>query len=361
MPRPALTRAVVALAAFALPAIHLAAQQRATIRLTPANGRVAIWNLVGSAHIQAGTSSEVEVDVVARGADAAKMITRTGLIDGQQTLRILYPADEIRPVTDGPLRRGSSSTTLRLRDDGRFDGNGTGGGRRIKLWSGADFEASADLIIRVPANVALDLHVALGDVDASGTTRALSIDTYTGNVHTADTRGGPLDIDTGSGNVEVKTHTGDLSVDTGSGRIEVSDVGDARTISLDTGSGAVIVDRCRASNTLSIDTGSGRVIARNIEAREMTLDTGSGSVEVAPTAAAGALHVDTGSGSVTLIAPSNFGAELEISAGSGGIRSELPLEGVRRSEGELSARIGDGRSRISIETGSGGVSIRGRL
>ena len=93
----------------------------------------------------------------------------------------------------------------------------------------------------------------------------------------------------------------------------------------------------------------------------MTIDTGSGSVEVAPTSGAGALHVDTGSGAVTLIAPSDFGAELEISAGSGSIRSDLPLQTLRRSEGELSARIGDGRSRISIETGSGGVSIRGRL
>jgi hypothetical protein len=356
MPRFAVAHALI----LAVSAGPLAAQQPQILHLTPANGRVAIWNIVGSAHVEASRSNDVEVEIVARGADAARMITRTGLIDGQQTLRILYPADEIRPVRVGPTRRTNSSTTLRLRDDGRFDGNGMTGGRRIKLWSGAGFEASADLIIRVPANVALDLHVALGDVDATGTTRKLAIDTYSGNVRTSETRG-PLDIDTGSGDVEVKTHSGDLSVDTGSGRIDVSDVESARVISLDTGSGAVLVDRCRASDNLSIDTGSGRIVARNIEARDMTLDTGSGSVEVAPTAAAGALRVDTGSGSVTLIAPSDFNAELEISAGSGGIRSDLPLEGVRRSRGELSARIGDGRSRISIETGSGGVSIRGRL
>ncbi len=356
MPRLAVVHAL----ALVVSASALAAQQPRIVHLTPANGHVAIWNLLGTARIEASRSNEVEVEIIARGADAERMITRTGLIDGQQTLRITYPADEIRPVSAAPRRRSNTSTTLRLRDDGRFDGNGMSGGRRIKLWSGADFEASADLIIRVPENVALELHVALGDVEASGTTRKLSIDTYSGNVRTSDTRG-PLDIDTGSGDVEVKTHSGDLSVDTGSGRVEVADVEAARTISLDTGSGAVIVDRCRASDNLSIDTGSGRIIARNIEARDMTLDTGSGSVEVAPTAAAGALHVDTGSGSVTLIAPANFNAQLQISAGSGGIRSDLPLEGVRRSDGELSARIGDGRSRISIETGSGSVSIRGRL
>jgi hypothetical protein len=352
--------AVALFAALVVPLVPALAQQ--TIRLTPANGRVAIWNLVGAARIEHGAASEVEVEITARGADANRMITKTGLIDGEQTLRIFYPVDEVRPADSRRLRRNGSSTTLRLRDDGRFGGSGRmlDAGRRMKLWSGADFEASADLVIRVPDNVSLDFHVALGDVEAGGTSRSLTIDTYAGNVHTLQTRGS-LNIDTGSGAVEVSQHSGDLSVDTGSGDVEVRDVARADHVSLDTGSGSVIVDGCMARGSLKIDTGSGRITARNIEAPEMTLDTGSGSVEVAPTSAAGSLHVDTGSGSVTLIAPSNFGAELEISTGSGGIRSDLPLQTMRRSEGELTARIGDGRSRVSIETGSGGVAIRARL
>ncbi len=357
MPHPRLARLLV-LVALGAPLVALPAQQ--VIRLTPSNGRVAIWNLTGAARIEQGTSAEVEVEITARGADAARMITRTGLIDGEQTLRIFYPADEVRPAS--AVRRRGLSTTMQLRDDGRFGGNGRSGdnARRIKIWSGADFEASADLVIRVPANVELEVHVAVGDVEAGGTTRGLTLDTYSGSVRTAATSG-PLNIDTGSGDVEVKQHSGDLSVDTGSGEVDVSDVTNARRISLDTGSGAVLAARCSASNTLRIDTGSGRIVARDVEAADISLDTGSGAVEVAPTAAAGTLHVDTGSGSVTLIAPANFGAELEISVGSGGIRSDLPLQAMRRTESELSARIGDGRSRISIETGSGGVSIRGRL
>lgn len=347
---------VAAIAAVVLPLATLPAQQ--TIRLTPSNGRVAIWNLLGTAHIEQGSSSEVEVEITPRGADGTRLITRTGLIDGEQSLRIFFPADEIRPAGPDRTQDRRSSTTLRMRDDGRFDGNS--GGRRVKVWSGASFEASADLVIRVPSNVALDLHVAVGDVFAIGTSHGMSIDTYSGDVHASATRGS-LNIDTGSGDVEVKQHNGDLSVDTGSGDLEVSDVSGARTISLDTGSGAVFVDRCTAADKLTIDTGSGRVTARNIEAPRMDLDTGSGAVEVAPTSSAGALHVDTGSGSVTLIAPSDFSAELQISAGSGGIRSDLPLQTLRHSEGELSARIGSGRSRVSIETGSGGVSIRARL
>lgn len=356
MQRSRLAGAVL-VALLTVPPGALHAQQ--TFRLTPSDGRVAIWNLVGAARIEQGTSSEVEVTLTARGADAGRMITRTGLLDGQQTLRIYYPVDEIRPAGSDTRRRSRSSSSFRMRDDGRFGGNWNAG-RRMKVWDGADFEASADLVIRVPANVALDLHLAVGNVTATGASRGLTIDTHSGSVQTADTRG-PLDIDTGSGAVEVKLHAGDLLVDTGSGDVDVSDVTGARTISLDTGSGTVLVDDCVASGSLKVDTGSGRIVANRIEAPDMTLDTGSGSVEVAPTAAAGSLHVDTGSGSVTLLAPSNFSAELEISAGSGGIRSDVPLDAVRRSGGEMSARIGTGRSRVSIDTGSGGVTIRSRL
>ncbi len=344
------------IAALGTPMLSAEAQQ--TLRLTPANGRVAIWNLVGMARIERGTSSEVEVQITPQGADAERMITRTGLIDGEQTLRIFYPADEIRPA--GRTRRNGNSwySTLRLREDGRFDGrNNTG--RRMRIGSGADFEAAADLVIRVPQDVTLDLHVAVGDVEAVGTTHDLTIDTHSGRVQTSNTRG-PLHIDTGSGSVEIIGHTGDLDADTGSGSIEASDITGARVISLDTGSGSIVANNCRASESLRMDTGSGRIVASRIEAPDMTLDTGSGSVEVSPTAKAGALHVDTGSGSVTLFAPADFGAQLDISAGSGGISSDLPLQAMRRSEGELSGRIGDGRSRVSIETGSGGVAIRSR-
>jgi Putative adhesin len=346
-----------AVLAITLAAPLLSAQQ--TIRLTPSNGRVAIWNLIGSAHIEAGTSSEVEVVITPRGADAAQMITRTGLINGQQTLRIFYPVYELRAPGMATGRRDGSYSTLNMRDDGRFDGN-MSAGRRIKIWGGAQFEASADIVIKVPATVALDLHVALGDIDAAGTRAALSIDSYSGAVRSSGTRGS-LTIDTGSGDVEVITHNGDLSVDTGSGDVEVSDVTGARRITLDTGSGAVIANRCQASDKLTIDTGSGEIIARNVDAPEMTIDTGSGAVEVAPNATVETLRIDTGSGQVTLVAPTNFGAQLEISAGSGRVSFDVPLEIVSRDGGDISARLGNGRSRVSIDTGSGGVKLRSRI
>jgi lia operon protein LiaG len=350
-----LTAALLSVAILAPAA--LSAQK--TVRLSPVNGRVAVWNITGSALIEQGSGTDVEVEITSRGADSERMIVDQGSLGGKQTLRIYYPADEIRPAGVTRRRGRGWSTTMRMRDDGRFGDNGMSG-RRIKVWEGADFEASADLVIRVPRGVDFKLYVAVGSVEASRTDGTLAIDTHSGNVNTSETSGS-LNIDTGSGDVDVRTHSGDLIVDTGSGDVSVNGVKDARSILLDTGSGDVVAEHCSASGDMKIDTGSGRVTALDIDAREIVLDTGSGDVEVSPSAAATDLKIDTGSGSVTLIAPSNFGAALEISTGSGGIRSDLPLLSTRRSDGELSAKIGDGRTRVSIDTGSGEVAIRGRI
>jgi lia operon protein LiaG len=327
------------------------------LRLTPANGRVAIWNLVGSARVEAGTSDAVEVEFTPRGADAGGLIVRSGLIDGAQTLRIFHPSDAIRAPESTRLGH-HYSTTLRLRDDGRFDApNNTG--RRVRISDAGGAEASADLVIRVPVRVALELHLGLGDIGASGTTSALSIETAAGTVRTSDTRGA-MHIETGSGSVAITTHFGDLDVDTGSGFVSATDISAATNVSIETGSGSLNVSRCRASDRLRLETGSGRIVAVAIAAASMSLDTGSGSVEVSPSSDAGDLHVDTGSGSVTLIAPSGFSADLTASAGSGGITSDLPIEIMRRDRGELRGRIGSGRARVSLETGSGGIVLRGR-
>jgi lia operon protein LiaG len=89
----------------------------------------------------------------------------------------------------------------------------------------------------------------------------------------------------------------------------------------------------------------------------VVLDTGSGSVDLELLTDIDRLEVDTGSGSVTIRAPEDLGASVEIETGSGGIDLDFPLEvrSVRRDRVE--GRIGDGRGRIEIDTGSGGVRL----
>ena len=90
----------------------------------------------------------------------------------------------------------------------------------------------------------------------------------------------------------------------------------------------------------------------------MMVDTGSGSVEIDLSADVDRLGVDTGSGGVTIGVPSTLGAELSIETGSGGIDADIPITVKRSGRRSLTGSIGDGKGRITIETGSGGVRLR---
>ena len=87
------------------------------------------------------------------------------------------------------------------------------------------------------------------------------------------------------------------------------------------------------------------------------MDTGSGRVVVDLMDDVDELIVDTGSGSVTLRIPEGLGAEIEVDTGSGGIDVDIPLEVREFKRDYVRGILGDGRGRIMIDTGSGGVRL----
>jgi DUF4097 and DUF4098 domain-containing protein YvlB len=146
-----------------------------------------------------------------------------------------------------------------------------------------------------------------------------------------------------------------LLVDTGSGDVRVSDVeGD---VSLDTGSGTVTVDGV-SGRDVRIDTGSGGVTAARVRADDVNIDTGSGDVRLDLLSDLESLYVDTGSGDVTIDVPADLGAQVDIETGSGEIDlQDVTVRTTRLEQDHLSGEIGDGRGRMRIETGSGGVRL----
>lgn len=143
------------------------------------------------------------------------------------------------------------------------------------------------------------------------------------------------DVDTGSGNVSVGPLDGALSVDTGSGNVTT---------------GAV-------TGRLSIDTGSGNVRMADAGAAA-SISTGSGNVEASLSRVV-RLSVDTGSGSVRLTLPRGADATLALDGGAVRIDDALGFVGRRESR-EAQGRVGRGGERISVETGSGGISVSAR-
>lgn len=310
---------------------------------------VAVYNLVGTAQVRAGSGSDVVVRVIRGGRDGRRLDVAVDEIRGRQTLRVLYPDDQIVY----PEMGSRSSNSLSVRSDGTF-GGGRGGDRVQIRGSGRGMEAWADLVIEVPRGRTFSLFVSAGDVEVSGLEGRIEIDTGSGEVVASNVQGSLL-VDTGSGAVRVTGVRGELNVDTGSGSVALRDV-DGPGVVVDTGSGRVTGSAIRAG-TLRVDTGSGSIELDEVTSGDVVLDTGSGSVDVTLTQDVERLDIDTGSGSVTVRAPAALGAELEVETGSGGIDVDFAVQVRTVRRDHLVGRIGDGGGRIRIDTGSGSIRL----
>ncbi len=313
--------------------------------------QVAVYNLAGEITVEAGSGSAVVVEVTQVGRDADQLSIDRGPIGDWSTLRVVYPGDRIHYSG-----RGRGSTDLRVRDDGTFGGGWGNRGRRVRISSDDDgLDAHVNMRISVPEGQTFDLYLAVGTVSATNVNGHIRLDTHSAPVTTTGTSGRMV-IDVGSGHVEASDHEGDLDIDTGSGSVDVSGVrGDM--LRVDTGSGGVTATQISVSN-LEIDTGSGSVDASGAVTRDILIDTGSGSVNLTLSTTPREIEIDTGSGSVTMTVPDSFSAELAIDTGSGAISIDFPVTMQSWERSHVEGTIGNGESRVTIDTGSGGVEIR---
>ena len=131
-------------------------------------------------------------------------------------------------------------------------------------------------------------------------------------------------------------HGGELGIDAGSGSVHGSDI-DVKTLKVDVGSGGLRLDRVK-SPRVDVDAGSGRTSLELLSVVDH-------------------LSIESGSGGVDVRLPSAQGADLDIETGSGGIDSDFAVQTTRMQRNHLRGKIGDGRGRIKIEAGSGGVHL----
>ena len=316
---------------------------------------VAIYNLAGRVTVEGGGASDVVVEVTRGGADAGRLRIETGPRGEWQTLRVIYPANRIvYPRLGG----WGSRTSLRVDDQGFFDDTGdwrSRGQERVEIrGSGAGLEAWADLRIVIPRGKRVAVHLAAGEATISNVDGDLAIDVSAASI-TADRTRGRLSLDTGSGSVRVTDARGSVNLNTGSGSVTISDVrGD--DLRMDTGSGS-ITGRNIEVQTLTADVGSGGIRLSGVKASRVSLDAGSGGTDLELLTDVDDVNVDAGSGSVSLRLPAAAGAEVEIETGSGGIETDFPIQVSRWERNYLRGRLGDGKGRIRIDSGSGKVRL----
>lgn len=329
---------------------------------------VAVYNLVGELRVEggAGEGGDVVVEVQRGGTDAAKLDIQSGPIRGRETLRVIYPDDVIVMPDWG---RGWN-TTLHVRDDGTFgdddwDGEGrhhhhgwSGEGHEVRITgrSRDGLEAFADLTVTVPKGKAVALYLGVGKATVTNVDGSIRVSVASADV-SADRTRGSLKIQTGSGNVDLRTASGDVVLGTGSGDITATGI-DGSRLSLETGSGAVTLRDGKAAN-VHVETGSGTIDASALSGDELSFETGSGDVDVAVTSTFSSVHIETGSGDVTLKVPPTLGAEVDLDTGSGDIDlGGLTLQVRRIERDHVRGTLGDGKGRLSVETGSGNVHLQ---
>jgi lia operon protein LiaG len=351
-----LLRTVPALLTLLLPFSALQAQKAE--RYSISGGDVAIYNLVGDVKVEPG-SGVVNAELTRGGADAAKLKVVAGEIDGWQTLRILYPDAHIQYAQ----LPGGSSTELRVRENGTFgdeddhEREGKQRGRRFTITGpgvGGGLDAHANLRVTIPPGKRVAIYLAVGKVSVTNVDGDLWVDAASAPVTSSGTRG-ELNIDVGAGAVQVTEARGELSVDTGSGAVSVSGLRGEK-IDIDTGSGDVTASDIR-SNELSVETGSGDIEVTGLIAPQVSLETGSGAVSADVQGEVWNVNVQTGSGDVSLKLPPTLGAEVDIETSSGDIETDFSVSVTRHARDHLTGRIGDGRGKIAIETGSGGIKL----
>jgi hypothetical protein len=314
----------------------------------------AIYDIAGTIHVVRGTGSDITIDVARAGRDADKLSVATGLVGDRQTLRVLFPGDRI--VYPQAKEHGHWRDEMEVNDDGTWGGNRHWHGRRVTIApSGDGLEARADLTVHMPPGARLALYLAVGDASVAGTDGDILADIDEASI-TIDHTHGALRLDTGSGDLIVRDAQGDMTLDAGSGNVTLTNVRGER-LDVDAGSGdlqATAVAYARAK----LDLGSGTTKVSDVTVEDLSLDAGSGDVDVAFVGTARRVKIDAGSGDVTLHIPKSFGADVDIDAGSGGVRSDFALD-RRKDEDDThySGRIGAGGGQISIDSGSGTIAL----
>lgn len=167
-----------------------------------------------------------------------------------------------------------------------------------------------------------------------------------------------LDLHSGNGSVTLSGVRGDIAMNTGNGSVTISDAGGQ--IKLHSGNGAVTGSNLSGSLNASTGNGSMQVAGR---LSHLDAHTGNGSLQI-EVAGADSLRdggsITSGSGGVTLRLDRNLHLNLQLSTGSGGIHSDLPVTtqgDMGEDRHQLNGTLNGGGASLRVNTGSGGIRV----
>ena len=245
---------------------------------------------------------------------------------------------EIRPGSDDEIQVVVIKSARKQRDLERInvEFREKQGGLIIETSAPASLRnAWVKLEIITPTSTTLDMEVGSGSLEVRGLDGPISAHTDSGSIELREVTGS-VDASTGSGGITVVGPRGEVKVHTGSGKIDIGEVDG-------------MIDASTGSGSLSVYDARGQV----------RLETRSGGIEYRGTPADDC-SFETDSGGITLDLPADLDMEVDLSTNAGSVDVNCDLVGnVSRSSAE--GVIGDGfKGKIYAHTGSGSVEMNCR-
>lgn len=213
---------------------------------------------------------------------------------------------------------------------------------------------SIDYTITVPPDTELRANSGSGDLNVSNIKGPVNITVGSGAVN-ASNIGGDVQLHAGSGDADLANVGGQITGGSGSGDVKFSMV--KGVVRFDSGSGDIEI--ANPGSSIELSTGSGGVTVTNATA-DVRAHTSSGDVDIqGDPGASNYWDIHTSSGDVALDVPQTASFRFHARTGSGEIESELPIsmEGTTDKH-EVRARLGDGKARVEVETGSGNITLK---
>jgi DUF4097 and DUF4098 domain-containing protein YvlB len=205
---------------------------------------------------------------------------------------------------------------------------------------GADSRMGDTMLdVKVPRNAEVKIEVVSADVALSGVAgRALNVNSVSGKLR-LDSDAKEVEVDSVSGNIDLTGKAERGHLETVSGNVRARGLG----------------------GQVKFETVSGDIDAENGDYREISAGTVSGDINLRGRPSKDArVDVETMSGDVHLYLPSDISAHLRVTTFSGSIRSDFGK--VKEEEhgpgSSLDATMGNGDSRVNLQTFSGDVEVR---
>lgn len=144
---------------------------------------------------------------------------------------------------------------------------------RVGFWSGMN--AAINLTVKVPSRIKLDIDDGSGSIEISDMASRVKIVDGSGSIRLEDVDGSVY-IDDGSGSITLRKISGNVEIEDGSGSITCSDIGG--DLFLDDGSGSMTIKHVQGS--VVVKDGSGSINIADVGKDVMIKEAGSGGVNI---------------------------------------------------------------------------------